>query len=405
MAKPNYKGIVRLYESAHKQWNDPREAVRRANVELQEAIRAKDIDIKSFDFGGLFSDMFGHGEFHHCRDRGRGAWEVMEAAGPIMTTAFQGISSQAIWGLIMDAYQQPEFVFSKLIPTRQTNEDFQKVPGISDIGDEVAIVKEGDPYPVVGVSQKYRHAPVLRKRGFRVQLTREALFFDRTGQLQEKASGGGKSMGQNREKRAVDVVIDENAGAASAIVGGHRYHYVGNSIASYGNNSGNHDWDNLSASTGLVDWTDIEACEILLDALTDPQTAEPIVFEAKHLVCSRQLRRTAERIAGADYITVVTPGYATSGNPTETQVGNPYKGAFAVISSPYVASRLATDTDWFFGDLTTAFEYCQAWPEEVKTLAGGTQIEFDQDIVQQYRFSEMGNYSTKEPRAMVKATA
>lgn len=405
MAKPNYRGIVRLYESAHRQWSDPKEAEQNAARELREAIQGGDVDVKSFDFGAFFADAFGWNDFHHCRSTGKLAWEVMEAAGPIMTTAFQSISNQAIWGLIMEAYQAPEFVFSKLIPVRQTNEDFQKVPGLSDIGDEVQVVKEGDLYPVAGVSAKYRHAPVLRKRGFRVQLTREALFFDRTGQLQEKASGGAKSMGQNREKRAVDVVIDENGGAVSAIVGGHRWHYLGNSIATYGNDSGNHNFDNLSASTGLVDWTDIEALEILLDALVDPQTNEPIVFEAKHLVCSKQLHKTAQRIANADKITVVTPGYATSGNPTETEVGNPYKGAFQVLTSPYVANRLATDTDWFYGDLTMAFEYCQAWPEEVKTLAGGTQLEFDQDIVQQYRFSEMGNYSTKEPRAMVKATA
>lgn len=411
MSKPNYAGIIQLYEAAHRQYKDeapvygkPRFA-HEANRVLRESIQANDIDVHGFDFGKFFAECFGWNDFHHARSTGKLATEVMEAAGPVMTSSFQNVSGQIIYGIIMDAYQAPDYVFSRTIPTRQTQFDFEKIAGIGEIGDEVQIVKEGDEYPVAGPSEKYRHAPVLRKRGFKVQLTREVIFFDRTTQLQQAASGGGKSMAMNREKRAVDCVVDENAGAASAIVGGHRYHYLGNSIATYGNNSGNHDWDNLSASTGLVDWTDIESCTLLLNAMTDPVTAEPIVFQAKHLVCAQQNELTALRIRNATEIVVVTPGFATSGNPTETKVGNPFGGRFEVLSSPYVASRLATDTDWFYGDLGAAFEYCQAWPEEIKQLASGTQLEFDRDIVQQYRFSEYGNYSTKEPRAVVKATA
>lgn len=402
MAKPNYAGIVQLYEAAHRE----KKPVEQANRVLRESLMARDVEAGNFDFGRLFCECFGDSEFMHCRSTGKWANEVFEAAGPVMTSSFQQISGQIIYGLIMEAYQAPEFIFSKLIPTRQTKFDFEKVAGIGDIGDEVQVVKEGDEYPVAGPSEKYRHAPVLRKRGFKVQLTREVIFFDRTGQLQQASSGGAKSMAQNREKRAVDCAIDEGAGAASAVTGGHRYHYLGNSISSYGNNSGNHDWDNLAASNGIVDWTDIEAAELLLDAITDPVTAEPIMFGSKkYLICTTQNKLTALRIRNATEITVVTPGYATSGNPTETKVGNPYSGAFEVLCSPYVAARAATDTDWWYGHLTEAVEYCQAWPEEVKNLGGGTQLEFDRDIVQQYRFSEYGNYSWKEPRAMVENTA
>lgn len=401
MATPNYAGLLSIYESAHRE-NKGLDAAKQV---IQESVRAKEIDCKSFDFGRFLAECIGWNDYHHCRSTGKLVTEVLEAAGPVTTASFQQISGQIMYGLSMDSYQSPEFIFSKAIPTRQTKFDFEKVAGIAEIGDEAQVVKEGDNYPVVGVSEKYRHAPLLRKRGFRIQLTREVVFFDRTGDLQNKISGGSKSMGQNREKRAVDCVIDENAGARSAILGGHRYHYLGNSIATYGNDSGNHNWDNLSAATGLVDWTDIEAVEILMDALTDPNTGEPIVFQGKHLVCTTQNKQTALRIRNATEISVYTPGFATTGNPTETKVGNPYANAYEVMCSPYVHNRLATDTDWYYGDLGMAFEYAQAWPEEVKQLAGGTQLEFDADIVQQYRWSEYGNYGTKEPRAMVRATA
>lgn len=401
MAKPNYRGLVHIFEAAEKEKRSAEEAVRL----IHESVVAKDFDCREFDFGRLFAECFSWNDFHTCRSTGKLAREVMEAAGPVMTSSFQGISGQVIYGLIMDDYQSPEFIFSKLIPTRKTDVQFEKIAGVSEIGDEAQIVKEGDNFPVVGMTEKYRHAPILRKRGFRVQLTREVLFFDRTSDVQRKASGGAKGMGQNREKRAVDCVIDENAGAASAIVGGHRWHYLGNSIATYGNNSGNHDWDNLAASNAIVDWTDLEAAELLFDALTDPVTAEPVVFTPKHLVCATTNKQTALRIRNATEINVVTPGFATSGNPTETKVGNPYGNKFEVLTSPYVANRLATDTSWFYGDIQAAFEFVEAWPEEVKQLASGTQLEFDADIVQQYRFSHFADYSTKEPRAMTASTA
>ncbi len=228
---PKYAKMVKLYElaaidEARKNATSVellgsaarRKAAERATSDLRESIAAKDTDISSFDFGRFFEECFGFGSFRQCKD-GDSATEIMETAGPITTAAFQATGGQIIYGLILDAYNSPDFVFTKRIKTRKTIYDFEKVAGVSPIGDEVQIVRERDIYPVAGVTEKYRNAPVLQKRGFRVQLTREVLFFDRTGQLQQMASNGGLSMGQNREKRAVDSVIDENAGAASALPG------------------------------------------------------------------------------------------------------------------------------------------------------------------------------------------
>lgn len=397
MAKVNYKNLVKLYEQL---------GIDQANEHLRESFAAKAASPRDIDFGGLFAECFGWHEFHSCRsDRSHFATGVMEAAGAVSTASFQQISNQTVYALIMEAYQSEEFVVTKLIPTRQTMFHFEKVAGITELGDEVVVVNEGDSYPRAGVSETFLNLPELRKRGVAVELTREAIFFDRTGVLQERCSAVGKAGGQNREKRAIDCVIDENAGAVSAVLGGHRYHYRGTSISTYGNSSGSHDWDNLSASTALVDWTDLDAVEQLLNAMTDPDTAEPIVLFGKHLVCAKELEYTALRIRNATEITVTTPGYATTGNPTETKVSNPFGGRFDVVTSRYIASRLGTDTSWFYGDLGKAFVYQEAWAPEVKSLGGNTQVEFDRDIVQQHKFSELGAYGTMEPRAMIAATA
>lgn len=413
--KPNYKNILHLYESAHRKhgtggltvldreepvWATP------ANRFLRESIAARDTDVYTFSFEALLREAVGDGNYRLCKEANGSVNLLLEAAGPVTTASFQQIASQIMWGIIMDAYQAPEYKIQKLIPVRQTQFSFEAIAGISRIGDEVAVVAEGAEYPVAGVTGHVRNAAVLEKRGFVVQLTKEVLFFDRTSLVQKQCSAGGDEMAANREKRAIDCVIDEGNGAKSAAMGGHRYFYDNTSMATYGNDSGAaHPFDNLQASAAIVDWTDLDGAQQLLNLLTDPDTSEPIIFEAKHLVCAQENELTALRIRNATEITVVTPGYAVTGNPTETKVGNPFGNKFEVVTSPYVAARLATDTSWYYGDLAKAFECCEAWAPEVKTLSGGTQLEFSRDIVQQYKFSSFENYSTKQPRAMIKSTA
>lgn len=395
MAKVHYTELVEDFKQ-----NEPA-----AKARLREEVKKGSISYRDFDFGKLFIECFGWQQYLECRgNRDASAVKAMEHAGAVTTAAFQSISGQIVYSMTMEPYQSPDFKFTQLIPTRQTNIDVEKIAGITPIADEVAVVGEQELYPSVAVGQTWRHGPLLRKRGFKIALTREAIFFDRTGQLETMARDGGKAMGQNREKRAVDCVVDENGGAVNALSGGHRYHYRDNSIATYGNNSGNHAWDNLQASNALVDWTDLDSANQLLGLMTDPDTAEPIVLQAKHLVCGLSLELAALRIRNATEITVTTPGYATTGNPTETKVTNPFGGRFEVVSSAYVDARLATDTHWFWGDLTKAFEYVQCWAPDVLSLGSNTQLEFDRDIVQQYRWYEMGNYSTKEPRAVIQNT-
>lgn len=409
MAHINYAALIEDFKRDAEQDITLRES----KSVLKEKLEAKEIRPHDFDFGKLWAECFGWQNFIECRgNRHVSAVNIMEAGGTgaVTTAAFQGISGQILYALTMEAYKSPEFKFTAAIPVRKTIYDLEKIAGITPIADNVTIVPEGERYPTVTVGETWRHAPVLKKRGFRIMLTREALFFDRTTQLQKMAADGGRAMGQNEEKRAVCCVIDEAgtltpAPNVSALIGGHRYHYRDNSIATYGNNSGNHAWDNLSATTGLVDWTDVEAVSQLLYQMVDPDTNEPIVFSDKlTLVCGQSLELTALRIRNATEITVVTPGYATSGNPTQSKVTNPYGGRFEVLTSPYVENQMTTDTSWFYGDLSAAFENVVAWEEEMKSLGSNTQLELEQDIVQQYKWSKMSNFSTKEPRAMIAAT-
>lgn len=399
MARVNYTNLVESYARFPG----------RADALLRESLAAKDVDAKSFDFGRLFEECFGWQEFRACKnDPGRlVTHDVYEAAGAVSTASFQNISGQIIYSMMMDRYTDEEFVFSKLIPEQQGNIQFEKMAGLSRIGpgaDDEWIVDEGWEYKLAGPGEDWVNLPETKKRGKIVPLTREALFYDRTGQVQEACSEIGYWLGYNGEIRAIDTVIDENGGAKSAALGGHRYHWQGTSYATYGDSSASHPWDNLVASNALVDWTDLDALDQAFNDLTDPFTGAPIVMGGVQLITTFGLNKTAARIGQATEMSIATPGYATTGNPTLVKIPNMYSGKFEVISSRLLAARLGTDTSYFYGDVRAAFGRVVHFPFSTRQAPPNSEDEFKRDIVAQWRADVKDAYFTKQPRAMVKST-
>lgn len=395
----NYRGLVEDFQ------NHPTDAKRCLTEALQEgSIRANELD-----FGRLFVECFGWEEFQACRSQRDRlvTTDVYEAAGGTTTAAFQNISGQIIYSLTLQGYQSEEFVFTKVIPERTSPFSFEKIAEVTEIGpgtDAEWITAEGEEFKTAGPGENWINLPETVKRGKIVALTREAVFFDRTGQLQEKAGKIGFWYGYNREMRAIDCVIDENDGAKSAANGGHRYHWRDSSIATYGDNSGTHNWDNLAASNALVDWTNLNTMDQLFNNITDPNTGAVIMLDADTLIVPKRLEQTAGYIVRATSLHVVTPGYATSGVPTLHDGPNPYGGK-NILTSRLFESRQATKTSWYYGRPKEAFVYLVNLPFETSQAPANSDDEFSRDIVAKYRCSERAAYGTMDPRKMTKATA
>ena len=388
------QNLRRLYEAAQRDGQPER-----FEADLQEALAKRQLRFSDFSIRGLFENFVPNGReiVDSYNPRNAGSMNLQETASVVASSQFSKISGQLLYTTVMEAYQDEAFVFTPLVRTIPTQFNGERIPGISNLGDEALVVDEAQPYPRAGVSQTYVDTPTTTKRGLIVEVTKEALFFDRTGVLEERCRRVGQSLGLSKEKRIIDAVVDEN-------VTDHRYNYRGNVIQTYGDNSGTHNWDNLAATNGLVDWTDVDAAEQLLAAITDPETGEPIILTPRHIVVTRQLLYTARRVVNATEITVTTPGYATSGNPTDTKVANPVQN-YAIVSSQLLAARMATDTSWFLGDLQRAFAYLENWPLTVVQAPANSEAEFNLDVVMRFKASERGAAATLEPRAMVKCTA
>jgi hypothetical protein len=388
--------LRRLYEAALKD-----RAPEKFFDEFDEALRTRQVRLEEFSIRQLFEHFIPDGREmldswspRHAGGDGGVNLPLLEEAGGVTAGAFARISGQLIHSEILDSFRSEQFVFSPLVRTIPTQFSGEKLAGISRIGDEAEIVGEGRPYPQAGVSEDYIETPATTKRGLIVGLTREAVFFDRTNVLTQRCREVGEFLGVNKEKRVIDCVIDENTTA-------HRYRWKGTTYATYQTAT---PWINVTATNALVDWSDVDAAEQTMANLVDPYTGEPILVLPRHLVVARQLLYTARRIVNATEIRVNTPGFATSGNPTETVTANPVVG-YQVVTSALLAARMAVDTNWFIGDLTRAFAYMENWPLTVVQAPSNSEVEFTHDIVMRWKASERGACATLEPRCMHKSTA
>lgn len=384
----NYGRLIKLFED---------HGVETGTRVIQESFSGGEFKNEHLDLAQLFEAAFGRHNQLAARNGASIARMLQEAQGAVSTSAFTAISGQIVYNAFMDQYEDEEFVFKKMIPEVQTNLSGEKIAGISRIGDVALVVPEGEPFPLAGVREDYIRTPETKKRGFEIGVTREAYFFDRTGQLAQRVGEGGYWLGYNEEIRAIDCIIDENTTD-------HRYNWRDNVIATFGDNSGNHTWDNLAASNAFVDWTDIDVVMQVFYGLRDPNTGTPIRSAPKHIVAPLGLMQSITRTIHATEIKVTTPGYATSGNPTQTAVTNPYKGQFEYVSSMLLADRMATDTDWIVGDITRLARRMVNWKIQQRELGANSHEEFHRDIVQQFRWDERSAFVVTEPRSAVKAT-
>ena len=375
-----------------------------ADAGLKAAIDSRQITPRDFDFGKLFTECFGWHEFVACREGKQLAHDVFkrvsESDAGVTTAAFQNISGQIVYAATLEKYQSEEFTFAKLIPeVKATILDGEKMAGITELGDISAVRKEGDPYAEAGVGEDWIYTPPVPDYGRIVSVTWEAVFNDRTGQLLDRAGDVGYWIGYGEEVKAIDCVVDENTTA-------HRYNWrTAGLIATYGDNSGSHTWDNLAGSNALVDWTDVDAAEQVFNGLTNPFTGTPIMIEPRHIVVTKQLEQTARRIVSATEIRVATPGYATTNNPTLTNMANPYLNKYEVVTSRLLAARMATDTTWFLGDITKLAKRMVAEPLTVVQAPTNNSMEFERRIVSRFRANKRYAHVVVQPRSMVQSTA
>jgi hypothetical protein len=308
---------------------------------------------------------------------------LQESAGVVDTSNFANIMGQITYTATLNGYNMPGLIGDQLVETIQTDFSGERIPGVGRLGDDVEVVREGEPYPNATFGEEYVDTPETIKRGVIVNVTREAVFFDRTGLILSEAGRTGARVAVNREKRILDVVLGiatvyrRNGGAAQATYAA----------------------DN-TRSNPLVDWTSLDAALQEFNEMVDPVTGEPIVMAPNTMIVPKALENAAKRIMNATMVRAAT----NSGNNQTYTNGNQIDSPYNVVSSPYVQARSGSASTWWLGDFKNGFVYMQNWPLSVLQEGANTEVGFTRDVIARYRVTERGAAAVRERLCAVRNT-
>lgn len=331
---------------------------------------------------------------------------VSEATEGMVSTNFQDITGALILQATLEQYQQPAFIRDQLFTFEQTNDPSTREIGLADINAKVLVVPEGTEYPEVKYGEDYVDFTKPKKRGAKIGVSREMIFYDKTGDVVKKAQQVGKIMGEDIEDRCLSLI----AGLTNNFS---RNGVARNTYVSSTDNANDPRINKLLANK-LIDWTSLDTVQQAYIAMRDDRTpGQPIAVDFNTILVSASKRWNVNRILTASEVRTAGTNTGSQPTPTTTTVGaNPVAGRFNVLSSPrldyllMLAGQSATDAKefWWAGDFKRAFVYRQFFPFNVRAAAPNDTDDFERDIVLKYRADEMGEAGVRAPWYVIENT-
>lgn len=361
---------------------------------LKEALIKKELKPEDFSVREIAESFLGHEWVRRLNPSSQHDGLIRAEEAAVDVTAFANITGQIFYTKVFQGYEQADAgLFDRLCTVVPTTLSGEKIPGVGRIKDEEFIVPDGMPFPETGFGEDYQETPVTTKRGEIISLTKETIFFDRTGLVLKRAGEIGERQATGRLKRLLKVVI----GAVN------NYKWRGTSYNTY-LTSGN--WINDAGSNELVDWTNVEKAELLFADMLDPDTGNPIeIPQGKELLVPPAKMHTARRIIHATELRQGSQSgdLQTYSSNTIAGYGEPIVSAlfYALLKSELSLSAANAKKYWITGGFKQAFWYMQNWPLAVVQAPPNAEAEFERDIVARWRCSERGVAAVGNPRFVV----
>ena len=355
------------------------------------------------------------------------------AISAVDTTAFTGITGQLMVTEVLKPFDYEEFAIRKLIPTYNSPFEQEKWIGIgrpADPGKNILRVQEGEEYRMVGMGEEYVQTSPTRKEGLIIGLTKEAVFYDRTGQLVERASQVGYQLALSEEKECIGVLIGgttdptyfvEKRAGDSAPVTLDMYQYSASGSGAYqlayAHASRPYPFYNDITDNPLVDYTSIRLCDQAFGDIVDPNTGEPIVIGKPYVIAPFSKRIDILQMLQAENIWKLSQsGWTSAGAINTTTKNADVLGRIGMTADQFVASRqlkaqlvaqlglssALADLAWFYGDPGQAFKYVSNWPAQVTVAPANSEAEFMQDVVVRFKASKRGRACIANARAMLR---
>jgi len=351
------------------------------------------------------------------------------AIDAIDSSMFMGITGQLMVIEVLKPFDREEFVARKMVPSYPSPLEQEKWIGLGtvvDPGKNMLRVPEGTPFNMFGFGEEYVQTPITRKEGGIIGLTKEAIFFDRTGQITTRAQDVGYLMALSEEKETLGVIIGgttdptyfvEKRQFDSAPVTLDLYQQAsagsGAYQLSYAHTTRLYPFVNDVPSNPLEDYTSIRTADQYFSNTVDPNTGEPIVVGKPFILAPHTKRIDILQILQAENIWKATQhGWGTAG-AINTISPSPLD-RIGMTADQFVTSRqlkaqlvaqlgcTASEADlvWFYGDISEAFRYVVNWPVTVVQAPSNSEAEFNQDIVVRWKASKRGRMAIRNPRVI-----
>jgi len=318
-------------------------------------------------------------------------------------SGFQNINAYTILttGLmevkILEAFKNPTFIADQVMPSEATKLNGQKVIGLNPLFTDVVRRQPGQKHARTGFGERWIQTPETRENAMAIDVTKEVIFFDKTGDMLRNAQEVGEIIAYNREIEMLDVIL--------GVQTGNTFTWNGTAYATYSTSTRLGQTNGNAITNDLLDWTAFQTAVLTMSRFTDPDTARRILVNPNSLIVSPGKYKTAELILGSTrterrYGTGATTPQTTS-NPLmiSDTPSNPYAGQFSLLTSPLIEQRLvdkgglttaqATER-WYLLEAGKCFKYMVNYPLQVQSASPQSYNMIDQGIAMSFFAGERG---------------
>jgi hypothetical protein len=341
---------------------------------------------------------------------------LMEAGDGVDVTAFAHITGQIFFNKIADGWERADRIGESLTYHYPTKLDGERIPWIGHVRSLGEEVHPGMPYTETSMGERYVDTPRCQKQGEILSLTKEAIFFDHTGQMLRGSEELGEALAYNKEEMILAVILG-----------------IYNTYTLNGVNSNTYQqstdpqttpnlYTNRQTNTPFVDWTSINNYYILSPRILDPDSGLPLVMKPKMLLVMPPRVIQANRVVNGTQTRNTYPGYgvaspAAPGNVTTIAEGSALPDKLTVMTSSIAYNLLLNppansgftpltqaqaDDTWFIGDPQRSFYWMENWPLQIEQAPVGNLRQFEQDIMMRWKVSFRGQCAVFDPRYIFK---
>jgi len=350
--------LVNLVEAYEKKHSNPKVAHAEIAKKVKGLVESQKLNINRISFKGLWEQLV----------------EKRDLEENLTSSAFPTIAGEIISQVIIDAYKAFPKAGDNLVRTVPSRVKESKVAGWKAIG-EIKRVYEREPYSqVTPPDEKYVRIQ-NKKYGGMLDLTKESIFFDQTGELMDRARMLGEEGARYREELIMNTVVDS---ASTSYDLGELY-ASGNSNLKTSNSLGTTGWENVHVA--------------LLEKKDEEDKPIWVMGDRPVLLIPANLWPTAEKLMRNEYGSLGTANLDI----------NLARNMFDIVINPYLASG---STTWWYGGFKRQFRWEEIWPLETFSRVGqDTEEGFNRDIIQQFKVSFYGGCGAVDTRYVYECQA